>query len=261
MQSDADSSDLFPPKLALSFAAGGLLIGVLLSALAGAAIIASGNYLFEVPGGEGAALGRAVAQAEAGTSIETRVIPLSLVALLQVPLWVGLAGAPLLASKTFGWNFVDYLKLKFRYRDIPYGLAVGGATQLVAVPAIYFPLFKLLGDRDLSAQARSLTDRATDPLGIAILVLVVVVGAPIVEEIFFRGFLQGSLERWIGFWGAWLVASAIFAAVHFQVLQFPALFMFGLIAGAVFKKFGRLGPAIWTHIGFNAVTVLFLVLL
>ncbi|MEE9413875.1 MAG: type II CAAX endopeptidase family protein [Acidimicrobiales bacterium] len=261
MKSDADSSDQFQLGLALAIAAGGLVVGIILSAFVGALVIATGDYLFDVPGGPGAALGRAVAQDALSVPIETRVIPLSLVALLQVPLWVGLVGAPLLASKLFGEDLFDGLKLRFRRSDIPTGLAIGAAAQLIAVPAIYLPLFKLLGERDLSADARSLTDRANDPLGIVILVLVVVVGAPVVEEIFFRGFLQTTLERRIGSRGAWLIASAVFAVVHFQVLQFPALFMFGLLAGFIYNKYDRLGPAIWTHVGFNAVTVMYLVFL
>ena len=48
------------------------------------------------------------------------------------------------------------------------------------------------------------------------------------------------------------------AASHFQLVQLPGLFVFGVIAAVVFQRTGRLGTAIWTHVGFNATTVVLL---
>jgi membrane protease YdiL (CAAX protease family) len=52
----------------------------------------------------------------------------------------------------------------------------------------------------------------------------------------------------------------LFAASHFQLLQFPALVMLGVILALLVRHFGRLGPAIATHMVFNLITVTFLVL-
>ena len=49
--------------------------------------------------------------------------------------------------------------------------------------------------KDLEGPARELTDRADDPLGVVLLILIVGVGAPIIEEIFYRGLLQRSLLK------------------------------------------------------------------
>jgi phosphatidylglycerol:prolipoprotein diacylglycerol transferase len=38
-----------------------------------------------------------------------------------------------------------------------------------------------------------------------------------------------------------------------------ALFVFGLVVGYLVQRTGRLGPAWWTHVGFNATTVVVLV--
>jgi membrane protease YdiL (CAAX protease family) len=51
-----------------------------------------------------------------------------------------------------------------------------------------------------------------------------------------------------------------FALSHFQLIQFPALFVFGLVVGALAVRFGRLGPSIWTHAGFNLASVVLLLL-
>ncbi|MEY2447361.1 MAG: protease family protein, partial [Acidimicrobiaceae bacterium] len=46
-----------------------------------------------------------------------------------------------------------------------------------------------------------------------------------------------------------------FGAAHFEPLQFPALFAFGLVAAGLATRTGRLGPGMWAHVAFNAVAV------
>jgi membrane protease YdiL (CAAX protease family) len=48
---------------------------------------------------------------------------------------------------------------------------------------------------------------------------------------------------------------------HLQPLQFPALLVFGVILGVLTVRYGRLGPALWAHVGFNATTLASLLLL
>jgi uncharacterized protein len=139
------------------------------------------------------------------------------------------------------------------------GLGAGLGTQVVAIPLLYVLIFTItdaLGwdiDQDLSAAARELTDKATDPVGVVLLVLIVAVLAPIIEELFFRGLLLRAVERRSGpTWALW-VSSVIFGAVHLQALQFPALTLIGLVLGWMTLRTGRLGPAIWAHIAFNSV--------
>ena len=57
---------------------------------------------------------------------------------------------------------------------------------------------------------------------------------------------------------ALVVSALVFGAVHLQVLQFPALVAIGLVCGWLAQRDGRLGRAIWAHLGFNGVTVLML---
>ena len=57
-----------------------------------------------------------------------------------------------------------------------------------------------------------------------------------------------------------MISSAVFAAIHFQPLQFPGLMVFGLVAGTLVARTGRAGPAVWAHIGFNSTAALSLYL-
>ena len=51
------------------------------------------------------------------------------------------------------------------------------------------------------------------------------------------------------------VSSVIFGAVHLQPLQFPALVAVGVVFALLTLRSGRLGPAIFAHVAFNAVAV------
>ena len=111
----------------------------------------------------------------------------------------------------------------------------------------------------MSEPARELVDKATG-FGVFLLFLVVVVGAPVVEEIFFRGLTLKAFEKKMGSRSAAIVSSLFFAIAHLQLVQFPALLLFGLVAVYLVRKHDRLGRAVWAHVGFNATTVIALLL-
>jgi membrane protease YdiL (CAAX protease family) len=185
-------------------------------------------------------------------------LSLEMIAVLQAALWLGTLGVPvwLVWVRGVSWSELGW---GFRRRDTVSGLLIGIGTQVVAVPLLYLPLMLLVDDLDIAEPARDLVDKATGA-GVAILVLVVVVGAPIVEEVFYRGLTLRALEGRMRPTFALVVSSLLFAVIHFQVTQFPALLLFGLVAGRLAQKDGRLGRAIWAHIGFNGTTILLLLL-
>lgn len=185
-------------------------------------------------------------------------IPLWGGAILQIPLWFGYLGAVVLAGRTKGHGVVEDFGFRFRPLDAPTGLVIGVAMQLVVLPLLYLPLLKVLGKTsdDLSAPARQLTDKAQGAAGWVVLVLIVVVGAPLVEELFFRGLLLRSLQK-RGLSDVWscVICAALFAAIHLQPLQFVGLFAVGLVLSVLAVRTGRLGPGIFAHAAFNATSV------
>ena len=182
---------------------------------------------------------------------------LEITAILQAALWVGTLGIPLwlyytkgISWKQFGWGF--------KKSDVFQGLLIGLGTQ-IAGGLLYLPLLVIFDDIDVSEPARELVDKATG-FGIFLLFLVVVVGAPVVEEIFFRGLTLKAFEKKMGSRSAAIVSSLFFAIAHLQLVQFPALLLFGLVAVYLVRKHDRLGRAVWAHVGFNATTVIALLL-
>jgi membrane protease YdiL (CAAX protease family) len=148
--------------------------------------------------------------------------------------------------------------LVVRRGDALIGLPIGVLSQLIGVWLVYLPLFWIFGDFDVSGEAEKITDRSQG-LGIVLLLLIVVIGAPIVEELFFRGLLLRSLEGRIANGLALVVSAVLFGAAHLQPIQFPALVFIGLVLGWLAQRFGRLGPSMFAHMGFNLVTVIILV--
>lgn len=191
-------------------------------------------------------------------------LPIGLVALAQLGLWFGLLGVPWLVTRLKGSGLVRDLGLRCTWRDLWVGGGLGVLLQLVVVPLISWPWLRLL-DRDaseLEEPARELADRATGAGGVVLLILIVGIGAPIVEEIFYRGLFQRSLlKRGVAPAVALPLVALCFAGSHFQLLQFPALAAFGLTAGWLARRHDRLGPAIACHVAFNLVSVLTLLAL
>lgn len=142
------------------------------------------------------------------------------------------------------------------------GVPLGVLTQLVAVPLLYVPLRWVWPETfttdEIEQRARDLADRAGGWLTV-LLVVVVVIGAPVVEEIVYRGLLQRSASAAFGPVVGLLGTSVWFALIHLSPVEYPGLFLAGLVFGACVVATGRIGPSIVTHAAFNA-TGLWLVL-
>lgn len=179
-----------------------------------------------------------------------------------VGLWLGLVGSMYVVGRTKGNGnpAVDFGLWFERPHDL-IGIPMGVATQIIAVPLIYVPLTRFVSDLNsrLEAPARDLTKQASSDVGLLILGVLVVVGAPIVEELFYRGLLLRSVRNRFGPNVAIGVSAFVFAGAHFELLQFPALLLLGVLLGFLAVRYDRLGPSIFAHAGFNAVTMAILV--
>ena len=183
----------------------------------------------------------------------------------DAPVWVTVASAvglwaPMLIglwllSERFGSHHLaeDY-GLRFKPFDL-IGVPVGVLSQLVVVRLVYWPLEhgwpNTFNRSRVERNARDLYEQAHGGWLLA-LVAVVVLGAPVVEELVYRGLLQGALVRRVNEAVAVVVVAAFFALVHFRWVEFPGLFAFGLILGVCALRTRRLGMGIVAHMAFNA---------
>lgn len=190
-------------------------------------------------------------------STDSHDLPLSTRALLQVPFYGGMVGWALVASFRKGRGPIRDYDLRVAWVDVPIGIAAGVAAQL-AGNLVLRPVLWLFDytQSDIERPARELSDRAHGFGGVTLLVVVVAVAAPLVEEIFFRGLVLRSLERRMGTALAVVASSLIFGLTHFQLLELPALFLFGVVAALLVLRTGRLGTAMCAHFAFNGLAVL-----
>lgn len=185
--------------------------------------------------------------------------PMWVVGLVAMSLWTPLIVVLVSLSTRLGsGNFVRDYSVAFRKVDL-LGVPIGIASQLLLVNLVYWPLRELFPatfDVDkVEDRARGLFDRA-DGAWIIVLVLVVVVGAPVVEELVYRGFIHGSLRGRLSDGLALLGAAVWFTLIHFTPVEFPGLFAFAVVLGLCFHGTGRLGMAIAAHMSFNATGLL-----
>jgi membrane protease YdiL (CAAX protease family) len=84
-------------------------------------------------------------------------------------------------------------------------------------------------------------------------------GAPIVEEIAFRGLLYGALAKaQVNEHLVVAITALVFALFHFEPKRFIILFAIGLILGEVRRRTGSTSAAIVAHIVNNTPAALYI---
>jgi membrane protease YdiL (CAAX protease family) len=78
--------------------------------------------------------------------------------------------------------------------------------------------------------------------------------APFAEEYLFRGLLFRALDREWGGWRA-VVGSGAFFAIYHPLLSWLPVSLLGMTNALLFKKTGRLAPAVILHMIYNAVVL------
>ncbi|CAN5794701.1 hypothetical protein BH10ACT1_BH10ACT1_42720 [soil metagenome] len=230
-----------PVRWGLGDAVAGWLVAVSGAAILGAASISLAGY----------------DQAD----VDAERLPLWLT-LVQSPfLWFGFVGVPLFVAATKGRGFVADFRFRIRASDVGVGAVVGVVAQLVVVPLVTLP-FLWLTDTDvdkLGEPAQKLADKVGGAPSVVLFVAIIAIGAPLAEEIFFRGLLLRSLENRLGSGWAIAISAMVFGITHFELLQLPALAAAGAIFAVLAVKTDRLGPAIVAHMAFNLTTVVHLI--
>lgn len=129
------------------------------------------------------------------------------------------------------------------------GFIVGGGAALLMVAVVRL----VLGDPLLDPTAALLAaDGALGPLLLGVLVIVLV--APLVEELIFRGFLAEAF-RSKGRWEAIIVSAIAFGLVHLRPAQFRYYVFLGVALAVVYLRRGLVG-SVCAHAAFNGMLVL-----
>jgi len=192
----------------------------------------------------GAALFSVIAVA-AGTLLSLPT--LALVGVGLVAPWIALAGWPLLATAWLGNGPVIDLGLRLRGTDWKWG-GLGGLAALATAIAVGGITVLIFGEFSSAAGDLVTELRAYGPVVVVVMAIFLVVGAPIVEELAFRGMLFAALTK-RGVRPEWVIVitAALFSLFHLEPVRIPLLFALGLVFGYLRWKTRSLGAPIVAH--------------
>lgn len=175
--------------------------------------------------------------------------PLAITAIVgtAVP-WLALAGWPLLVTRWKGNGPRIDLGMRLTWSDVGWG-AGAGVVGLIGAGIIALITQAIVGDFNSAAGDVATELRDEGPfLALLIFSIMIMVGAPMVEEIAFRGMLFNALRK-KGLGAVWTIVltAVIFSAFHFEPVRFFLLLPIGLVYGWVRWKTGSLGAAMVAH--------------
>ena len=140
------------------------------------------------------------------------------------------------------------LGLVWSWHDVGVGAAYGFGGLVLTIPASLLYVILVGPERASSAIGDVFAGLRAGPLAAVAVALVVVVLAPICEEIVYRGLLWGALERYaLPRWVPFLVTTLLFALAHFEFTRTPLLFVVALPIALARLRTGRLVASVVAH--------------
>jgi uncharacterized protein len=166
--------------------------------------------------------------------------------------WLALAGWPLLVTRWQGNGPVQDLALRTSWRSTGIGL-VFGVAGLVSAYLVVVVQQKLTHE-ELSSRAADIAHDlvAPAPVALALFALATAFGAPVVEEIAFRGLTYGAFVK-RGVPPAWSVlgTAVLFALFHFELKRVLVLAVLGVWIGAARAVTGSTTSSMVAHMAVN----------
>ena len=135
-----------------------------------------------------------------------------------------------------------------RYKEVK--LPVFGVAIVFIFAAMYV-LNLLIEQMDIpNIMEDEFIAMSRNPFGVLSIALL----APILEELLFRGAIQGRLQAsGLSPWVAIIISSFIFGVVHMNPAQIPFAFLLGMMFGWLYYRTGSLLPGIIGHVLNNSV--------
>jgi uncharacterized protein len=196
-----------------------------------------------------------------GAALPSRARPgsLEINAIATLAVWQGTTiMLAILASCLFGGRVRNVLALY-----VPAGAPRVYLSAILAMAALQVLMSIVQYNvitRDMFADLRPFVDIAAGPNWILALG-VVGIGAPLSEELLFRGFLQSALaQSRLGFWGGAVVSSALWTGLHagYTLAGIIEVFSIGLFFSWLLWRTGSLKVPIFCHALYNSLIVVVL---
>ncbi len=173
----------------------------------------------------------------------------------QIGLQAGIVILTLIAARLFGGNWRSTLAL------LPvrggWKTYAGGFGVLVGVVMAYSLFSYLMAPDSMLSDLGPFIGMVRSEL-VVMLAIVAVIGAPLSEELLFRGFLLSALAKTrLGFMWAAIITTAAWSALHFNysLLGLGAVFVTGLTLSWLLWRTGSLWVPIFCHALYNGLVL------
>lgn len=157
------------------------------------------------------------------------------------------AALALLITRQRGNGPAKDLRWVWSWRDVGMGLAFGfgGLVLTVLASMVYVAI---VGPDVSSAVGEVFGGLRTGIPGALTVWVIVVVVAPLCEEIVYRGLLWGALEKYgLNRWAVLAITTVIFAGAHLELTRMPLLLVISIPIGLARMYTGRLLPSVVAH--------------
>ncbi len=168
---------------------------------------------------------------------------------------VAIVLACILLVRAKGSRPVPALGIRIRPVDfigIPVGMGLAAVLGIIVAP------ISNVGDDSKQVIVEQL--EKAQGVWLVLFAIVVLFGAPIAEELLYRGLLTRSLQRRGSTLTTVLISGLVFGVSHLidpkALPALPALVFLGMLLAVTALWTGRLGTPICLHMGFNAVAVI-----
>jgi membrane protease YdiL (CAAX protease family) len=151
--------------------------------------------------------------------------------------------------EALGWNRYDWTQL---WRPALMTIALYGGVIIYSVIMTWLDIDLLEPESTVDE------DFVRGPILVAGSFLMICVGAPLSEEIVFRGAIFGGLLKW-GFWPAAVISGFLFSAVHLDPGSLIPFWIVGIGLAWLYWSRGSLWDAIICHAMFNFSSYLLLI--
>ncbi|MGE9267782.1 MAG: CPBP family intramembrane glutamic endopeptidase [Verrucomicrobiales bacterium] len=152
-----------------------------------------------------------------------------------------------------GWRWVFVIAPVFVFGTLLVG---GGLLQLSGYPS--------WAEETFGAKQQEVVEALQTSQDIGLLVALAfsaVIVAPLAEEIIFRGYIYRVTRHYSGIWIGALFSGILFGVIHFNVLGFPLLALFGIVLALLYERMKTIWVPIACHAAFNGFQVFLTILL
>ncbi len=165
-----------------------------------------------------------------------------------------------------------FLPLDVEQRQWSKAIGMGFLGCIIALPLVHFVsnsfdvlmylIYKVQHLPDQQA-VRFLKAAMESPFSFVLALISIIILAPLLEEVLFRGFLQNFLKKYLGVIGSICITAFIFALFHYSPVQrlgnfsvVGSLFVLAFFLGFIYERQQNLISSIVLHATFNFISII-----